>query len=205
MGDLEMAKNTSRIPEHVRQRRVGAAGRCFGSVARESEPGQPRLDMTAMVLAAEEGRDDANSPRIFVRDETEYRPLLRHLTQKYYQVASASIFSRKNLPVFPASSTHAYNAMVPSRIHRQACRRGGAGADARGKTQSPGVRVRERIAASEELLAWAFAHRNVRRQVKHCRPSKPVGNRVDKAAQDPSGEASGRADVVHFKAIRLRA
>jgi len=108
-------------------------------------------------------------------------------------------------PFIPALFTRAYNLPVPHRIRRKAFWRGGAGAGVEGKRRNLNARVRERIAARKEFLAWVSTHRNARRRVKHCRPLKSVGNCVDKAARNPTGEASGRADVVRFEAIRLRA
>jgi hypothetical protein len=47
------------------------------------------------------------------------------------------------IPVIPALSPRAYNHHVPQRIHRQACRRCGAGSGQAGKTQNRLIRVRQ--------------------------------------------------------------
>ncbi|TWF43420.1 hypothetical protein FHW37_12047 [Neorhizobium alkalisoli] len=52
--------------------------------------------------------------------------------------------------VFPLPKTCAYNHQVPSRIHRQACRRGGIGAGCEGETQDLASRVRGKWSPSGE-------------------------------------------------------
>jgi hypothetical protein len=62
-----------------------------------------------------------------------------------------NILAQSPPSLIPALPTHAYNPPVPSRIHRQACWRGGTGADVKGKTQNLGVRVRGKWSPSGDV------------------------------------------------------